>query len=64
MVLDIQLWSINYTFVARICKNNGNDKAKAVYINLFVKSIKRFESHSARQNFIFQQYYQSYCDYL
>ena len=31
MVLDIQFWSVNYTFVARICKNNANDKAKAVY---------------------------------
>ena len=26
--------------------------------------MKHFESHSAKQNIIFQQYYQSYCDYL
>ena len=32
MVLEIQFWSKNYTFVARICKNNANDKVKAVHI--------------------------------
>ena len=31
---------------------------------LGLKSIKRFELHSTKQNIIFQQYYQSYCDYL
>ena len=56
MVLEIQVWSINYTLVPRICKNNANDKAKAVYITFKVN--KTFESHSTKQN-IFQQYYQS-----
>ena len=32
MVLEIQLWSVNYMLVARICKNETNGKAKAVYI--------------------------------
>ena len=32
MALEVQLWSVNYMFVARIYKNNANDKAKAVYI--------------------------------
>ena len=26
--------------------------------------MKRFELHSTKQNIIFQQYYQSYCNYL
>ena len=33
MALEIQLWSVNYTLVARIYKNKANDKAKAVYIS-------------------------------
>ena len=33
MVLEIQFWPVNYTLVAGICKNNANDKAKAVYIS-------------------------------
>ena len=32
MALEVQLWSVNYMFVARIYKNNANDKAKSVYI--------------------------------
>ena len=32
MALQIEFWSVNYTFVARICKNKAKDKAKAVYI--------------------------------
>ena len=32
MILEIQFWSVNYTLVARLCKNDANDKAKAVYI--------------------------------
>ena len=32
MVLVIQFWSGNYMLVARICKNNANDKANMVYI--------------------------------
>ena len=28
MVLEIQLWSVNFTHVARVCKSNANDKAK------------------------------------
>ena len=61
MALEIQVWSINYTLVARICKINANNKSS---IHWVLKSIKRFESHSTQQNIIFQQYYRSYCDYL
>ena len=32
MVLEIQLWSVHYTLVARICKHDENDMAKAVNI--------------------------------
>ena len=28
MILMIQLWSVNYTLVARICKSNANDNFK------------------------------------
>ena len=63
MVLEIQFWSINYTLVAKRCKNKAKDKAKAVYIR-FLKSIQRFESTSTQENFVFLHYYQSYCDYL
>ena len=35
MVLEIQFWSVNSTLVARICKNNANDKAKAVCIRFY-----------------------------
>ena len=31
MILEIQFWYVNYTLVARICKNIANHKAKAVY---------------------------------
>ena len=34
-VLEIQLWSVNYTFVARIRNNNANDQAKTVYIRFW-----------------------------
>ena len=33
-------------------------------INLVLKLIKPFESHSTQQNIIFQHYYKSYGDYL
>ena len=46
--------------VRKLYKNNPNYKAKAVQV---LKSIKRFESHSTKQNIV-QQYYQSYCHYL
>ena len=36
VVLEIQFWSANYALVARICQNNANDKAKAVYIRFNV----------------------------
>ena len=32
MALEIQLWSTNYTLVARISENDANDKAKVVYV--------------------------------
>ena len=62
MALEVQLWSVNYMFVARIYKNNANDKAKSVYIYQVLKSIKRFISNSRQQNITFQQFYESHCD--
>ena len=40
-------------------------KTRAVYVkSVYVKSIKRFESHFTKQKIIFQHYYQLYWDYL
>ena len=36
MILEIQFWSVNYTLFARICKNNANNKAKALHIRFKV----------------------------
>ena len=63
MVLEIQSWSVNYNFVARICKNNPKWLRQKQYTAGF-KVNKRFwiTFHTAKN--YFQQYYQSYCNYL
>ena len=63
MVLEIQFWSVNYTLVARTCKNKAKEKAKPSYIR-FQSQLNVLNHISTEQNITFQHYYQSYCDYL
>ena len=51
MVLEIQFSSANYTLFARICKNNANNKAKAVHIRFKVNENVLNTSNTAKHYF-------------